>query len=54
MHRQLRSMLPSDYVARMREVFANGARMLVMVNDSQVVSVAIWRLIENTYVGLRL
>ena len=54
MHRQLRSMLPSDYVARMREVFANGARMLVMVNDSQVVSVAIWRLIENTYEGLRL
>lgn len=53
-HRQLRSMLPSDYVARMREVFANGARMLVMVNDSQVVSVAIWRLIENTYEGLRL
>lgn len=47
-------MLPSDYAARMGEVFANGARMLVAVNDGQLVGVAIWHLIENTYEGLRL
>lgn len=53
-HRQLRPMLPADYVGRMREVFANGARLLVAVNDDQVVGVALWRLVENTYEGLRL
>ncbi len=53
-HRQLRPMLPADYVGRMREVFANGARLLVAINGDQVVGVALWRLVENTYEGLRL
>ena len=53
-HRQLRNMLPPDYVARMCEIFANGAKMSVTVSDDKVVGVAIWRLIENTYEGLRL
>ncbi|MGZ8250936.1 MAG: GNAT family N-acetyltransferase [Methylophilaceae bacterium] len=53
-HRQLRPQLPADYAGRMREVFANGARLLVAVNDEQVLGVALWRLIENTYEGLRL
>ncbi|MDP1660154.1 MAG: GNAT family N-acetyltransferase [Methylotenera sp.] len=53
-HRQLRPLLPADYVARMRQVFANGARLLLAVNDDQIVGVALWRLIENTYEGLRL
>lgn len=53
-HRQLRPMLPVDYVGRMREVFANGARLLVAINGDQVVGVALWRLVENTYEGLRL
>lgn len=53
-HRQLRPMLPDDYVARMHEVFANGARLMIAVNGKQVVGLALWRLIENTYEGLRL
>jgi GNAT superfamily N-acetyltransferase len=53
-HRQLRPMLPVDYQARMQQVFANGARMLLAVKDDVVVGVALWRLIENTYEGLRL
>jgi len=53
-HRQLRPMLPDDYIARMREVFANGARLLIAVKGEQVVGLALWRLIENTYEGLRL
>jgi len=53
-HRQLRPQLPADYVGRMRDVFANGARLLVAVSDEQVLGVALWRLIENTYEGLRL
>ncbi len=53
-HRQLRSMLPADYVLRLHQVFSNGARMLVAVDDDKVVGLAVWRLIENTYEGLRL
>jgi GNAT superfamily N-acetyltransferase len=53
-HRQLRSMLPTDYVLRLRQIFSNGARMLVAVDDDKVVGLAVWRLIENTYEGLRL
>lgn len=53
-HRQLRSMLPKGYIARMRKVFANGARLLIAVNNEMVVGVALWRLIENTYEGSRL
>lgn len=53
-HRQLRPQLPTDYVSRMREVFANGARMAVVVDGNAVVCVALWRLIENTYEGRRL
>jgi GNAT superfamily N-acetyltransferase len=53
-HRQLRSMLPTDYVLRLRQIFSSGARMLVAVDDDKVVGLAVWRLIENTYEGLRL
>ncbi len=50
-HRQLRTELSSDYAAQLSQVFANGARMSVAINDEQVVGVAIWRVIVNTYEG---
>ena len=53
-HRQLRPQLPADYASRLQEVFAGGARMAVAVDGDDVVSVAIWRIIENTYEGRRL
>ena len=53
-HRQLRPQLPEDYVSRLSGVFANGARMALVVDDSAVLSLAAWRLIENTYEGRRL
>lgn len=53
-HRQLRAQLPQGYVDRMRQVFANGARMVLAVHREQVVGVALWRMIENTYEGRRL
>jgi GNAT superfamily N-acetyltransferase len=53
-HRQLRTNLPLDYVMRMQQVFANGARMLVVAEHENVVGVALWRLVENTYEGQRL
>ncbi len=52
-HRQLRTNLSSDYAAQLDEVFANGARMHVAVEDGLVVGVAIWRVIVNTYEGRR-
>ena len=52
-HRQLRPQLPAAYAARMREIFAAGGRMAVVVTDGEVVSVAVWRLIEDTNTGRR-
>ena len=53
-HRQLRPQLPPDYARRLHEVFAGGGRMAVVVEGDCVASVAIWRIIENTYEGRRL
>ena len=55
-HRQLRPQLPADYVSRLREIFAAGGRMALAVEpgEKEVVSVALWRLIENTCEGRRL
>lgn len=53
-HRQLRPQLPEDYVSRLSAVFANGARMALVVDDRAVLSLALWRLIENTCEGRRL
>jgi GNAT superfamily N-acetyltransferase len=52
-HRELRPQLPADYIARMRVIFAGGACMCVALDD-EVVGIALWRLIENTYEGKRL
>ena len=53
-HRQLRPLLPADYVGRMTQVFAGGARMVLAVQAGSVSGIAVWRLIENTYEGRRL
>ena len=53
-HRQLRPLLPADYVARMATVFSGGARMVAVVADDAVLSIGLWRVIENTYEGRRL
>lgn len=51
-HRQLRPALPSDYAAKMRNVFSQGGRMAVAALDHEVVGVAIYRIYENTADGL--
>ena len=63
-HRQLRPGLPADYAGRMAQVLAAGARMCVEVaagtetetetETEEVICVAVWRVIENTYEGRRL
>ena len=52
-HRQLRPNLSSDYSGKMAAVFQNGGRMALAVESTAVVSVAVWRLIENTADGRR-
>ena len=53
-HRQLRPQLPADYAGRLATIFANGARLAVVVDVAEVICVALWRLIENTAEGRRL
>ena len=42
-HRQLRPQLPADYAGRLATIFANGARLAVVVDDAEVICVALWR-----------
>lgn len=53
-HRQLRPHIPSDYAARMKEVFASGAEMAVAVEGSEVAGLAVFRVLEKTYSGREL
>lgn len=53
-HRQLRPQLPADYPSRMREIFACGGRMALVAEGEEVVSVSVWRVIEDTHSGRRL
>ena len=53
-HRQLRPALPADYAAAMQRVFAGGARMSVAANGDAVAGVAVYRIYENTWDGLRM
>jgi GNAT superfamily N-acetyltransferase len=53
-HRQLRPHLPEDYAAKMRRVFAGGARMSVAVRGERVAGVAVWRVHENTFDGVQM
>ncbi len=53
-HRQLRTALPEDYVAKMMRVFAGGGRMCVATLGEDVVGVAVYRVHENTFVGMEM
>ena len=53
-HRQLRTALPARYEAKMKRVFAGGARMCVAVEGTVVAGVAVYRIYENTFNGRQL
>jgi len=53
-HRQLRTALPADYEAKMKRVFAGGARMCIAAEGESVRGVAVYRIVENTFEGLHL
>ncbi len=50
-HRQLRTHMPADYVARMREVLRGGAEMAVVVEGGEVRGVTVFRILEKTHSG---
>jgi len=53
-HRQLRPALPADYAGAMQRVFAGGGRMCVAASGEAVAGVAVYRIYENTWDGLRM
>lgn len=50
-HRQLRPHLPADYVARMQEVIAGGAEMVVVADAEQVLGISVFRMLDRTFNG---
>ena len=53
-HRELRPLLPIDYVGRMCEVFGSGADMAVCVRDDKVCGITVFRIVEKTFSGREL
>ncbi len=53
-HRQLRPHLPAEYAERMKEIFATGVEMWIAEDRSNVLGVAVFRIIENTHAGRKL
>ena len=53
-HRQLRTTLPVDYRLKMQRVFAGGGRMVAAVEEESVRGLAVWRVLENTAIGVHL
>ena len=52
-HRQLRPQLPADYSDKMRRVFAGGGRMIVATEAANVVGVAVYRIYQDTFNGIK-
>ena len=53
-HRQLRSALPAAYAPKMQRVFEGGGRMCVAARGREVEGLALYRIYENTFSGVRL
>ena len=52
-HRQLRPHLSGDYVQQMRDIFVDGAEMVVAIVDGTVRGLAVFRIFSNTHAGRR-
>lgn len=48
-HRQLRPQLPAEYPEKMRRVFADGGRMIVAVDITDILGLALYRIYEDTF-----
>lgn len=54
LHRQLRPDLDDDYPAQIERMFAEGARLVQLVDEGEVRAIGLWRVFETTYCGRRL
>ncbi|WP_332653330.1 GNAT family N-acetyltransferase [Brevundimonas sp.] len=54
LHRQLRPALDADYPAQIERMFAEGARLVQLVDEDEVRAIGLWRVFETTYCGRRL
>ena len=54
LHRQLRPALDADYPAQIERMFAEGARLVQLVDEGEVRAIGLWRVFETTYCGCRL
>ncbi|MBW8303977.1 MAG: GNAT family N-acetyltransferase [Brevundimonas sp.] len=54
LHRQLRPALDADYPAQIERMFAEGARLVQLVDEGEVRAIGLWRVFETTYCGRRL
>ncbi len=52
-HRQLRPQIDADYAGAMQRIFADGGEMAVALSAERVAGVAVYRVFQNTHVGLR-
>lgn len=53
LHRQLRPNLPADYAAYLERMFAEGIRMVQLVDGDTVAAIAVWRTYLTTFGGRR-
>lgn len=53
-HRQLRPLLPTTYMERMKVIFSGGGEMLVVVKEDAVLGLAVFRVTEKTFYGREL
>lgn len=53
-HRELRPDMPTEYLAFVQVLFAEGTVLTQLVDAGEVKAIAVWRAFTTTYCGLRL
>lgn len=53
LHRSFRPNIEGDYISRLREMAAEGAGIIQLVDEDEVRAIAIWRTFLTTYCGRR-
>jgi GNAT superfamily N-acetyltransferase len=52
-HREVRTHIKGDYVAHLRRMAEEGARVIQLIDENEVRAIAIWRTFLTTYCGRR-
>lgn len=54
LHRDFRPAIGAGYGDHLAVMFAEGARLAVLIDENEVRALAVWRMFHTTYCGLRL